>query len=130
MKRVPRTRTLLTGIGLMAAVLLVAAGCTAGGPVSYDEAEELREQIADMEDRLSDVESMLGEVENGELSDDAQQTIGAAADEVSAVLTSLGDVHEALEMPEIDSEVPPARPAPGGAAPGGAAPGGAGGTSM
>ncbi|MFP4377817.1 MAG: hypothetical protein ACLFP4_12310 [Spirochaetales bacterium] len=120
MKRIPTRKTLLTSIALMAAVLLVAAGCTGGGPVTYGEAEELREQVADMEDRLGDVEAMLGEMENAELSDDAQQTIGDAAQEVSAVLTSLGDVHEALEVPELENEVPPPQPAPGGA----------GGTSM
>ncbi|MFW5685321.1 MAG: hypothetical protein ACOC0O_01595 [Spirochaetota bacterium] len=114
MKRRPRTKTLLMGIVLVAAVLLVAAGCTAGGPVSYAEAEELREQVVDMEDRLSEVESMLGDVQNGDLSDDAQQTIGDAASEVSEVLASLQDVDEALEAPEINTEVPPPAPAPGG----------------
>lgn len=120
MKRTPRKRTLLTGIVLMATVLVVAAGCTAGGPVSYEEAEELREQVGDMEDRLSDVEGMLSDLQNGDLADDAQETIGEAAEEVSAVLSSLGDVHESLETPEVDTEVPPPEPASGGA----------GGTSM
>ncbi|MFP4114637.1 MAG: hypothetical protein ACOC2Y_05635 [Spirochaetota bacterium] len=115
MKRIPMLKSLLTGSVLMAAVFLLAAGCTAGGPVSYEEAEELREQIADMEDRLNDVESMLGEVQNGDLSNDAEQSIGDAAEEVSAVLASLEDVDEALEMPELDTQAPPPPPAPGGA---------------
>jgi len=116
MKNTRHARTLVIGFAVAAAVLLVASGCTAGGPVSYSEAEELRGRIADMEDRLTDVEGMLSDVRNGDLSDDVEETIGDAAEEVSAVLASLGDVHEALETPEINTEVPPPQPAPGGGA--------------
>lgn len=120
MKRTNRWRIAATSVTLAAVVMLVAAGCTAGGPVTYNEAEELRAQIADMEERLSEVEGMLGDVQSADLPSDAEQTIGDAANEVSAVLTSLEDIHAALETPQLNTEVPPPQPAPGGA----------GGTSM
>ncbi len=118
MRRMDWRRPLQT-LALGTAVILIAAGCTAGGPVTYEEAEELREQISAMEDRLSDVESMLVDAQNGELPENAQGTLEDAEGEVAAVLTSLGEIRDALVTPEPAGEVPPPQPAPG-----------AGGTSM
>ncbi len=102
----------LVGLGVLA-VLMVIVLSSCGGPITYEEAEELESEIAGLRDRLSEVESRLDQVaSNGEIPADVEETVTVAIDEVNAVVASLGEIEEAIAPPEVE-EQPPA-PGAGG----------------
>ena len=83
-------------VGILAAVILVLTGCTAG-PITYEQATEFHETIAGLEQRLAEVESMLMTArQDGDLNSDVEQTLSRATDEVVEVASSLEELRVAF----------------------------------
>lgn len=103
-------RKKLLGLGVLGIALVILLSACAG-PVTYEEAEELEAEIADLRDRLSEVEARLDEVSaNGDMSADLEESVNFAIDEVKTVVSRLGEIEEAIAPPEVEEQAP----APGG----------------
>jgi HAMP domain-containing protein len=118
MKRM--TANPLANLAGLASVVFVGmlSGCMPAGPVTYDEAGELREEIARLEEQLETAERELEAVRGDQLPADSNQVIRQASENVTAVLVGLAEVRGALRAPDIQPQTPPTAPA------------GAGGSSM
>ncbi|MFO7784774.1 MAG: hypothetical protein ACQET7_14630 [Thermodesulfobacteriota bacterium] len=104
---------------------LLIAGCSQG-PVTNEEAEELRSEIKDMSDQLDqvrgDLATVLQAVQDEVEDRDMEQQVEDMRDRLGSMLSRLSDLEEALKPEE--PETPPGQAPAGGM--GGA--GGAGGT--
>ncbi len=100
---------------------LLVSGCSQG-PISIDEATEIRAEIGAMQDQLADIRSDLASIieatENQAIETSAEQM----RDTVAMMMSSLSRVEEALKPEE--PETPPGQAPAGGM---GGAPGGGGG---
>lgn len=110
--------TLIQRILMYMAVLGLAAlvaGCSQG-PVTNDEAEELRSEIKDMSDQLDqvrgDLATVLQAVQNEVEDRDMEQRVEDMRDRLGSMLSRLSDLEEALKPEE--PETPPGQAPAGG----------------
>ncbi len=83
---------------IVLSVLLIPllGGCTAG-PISYQDASEIRNTISDLEQRLGEVESTLAFVTSeADLSEEFDDVLGQSMDKVQNVASTLGSLKEKL----------------------------------
>ncbi|MGM0427752.1 MAG: hypothetical protein ACQEQ7_11010 [Thermodesulfobacteriota bacterium] len=99
--------------GLIAAV----AGCSQG-PVSDEEAEELRDKIKDIRTEMTQMKNKLADVAQEIDDSDIEQELKGIHDKLDSMTKTASDVDEKLKPEE------PPKPAPAGGGAGGGAPGG------
>lgn len=122
--------TLIQRILMYVAVFGLAAlvaGCSQG-PVTNEEAEELRSEIKDMSDQLDqvrgDLATVLKAVQNEVEDRDMEQQVEDMRDRLGSMLSRLSDLEEALKPEEPETPPGQAPRAPAGGMGGGGAPGG------
>ncbi len=119
MKKIVKQIVLYTAaLGL----IVVSMGCSSG-PLSDEEAEELRSEVKQIGEQLDEVQAALADLPQAKDERDIEAQVEEFRDQLAALKRSLDDIDEALKPPP-EPEQPAGQQAPGGMGGGGAGQGG------
>lgn len=99
-----------------AGLVAMAIGCSQG-PISHEEAEELRGEIKEMREQLRMVQSDLAGIIKSTEEDGLKEQVQDMSNKLDSMISSLSDVEEELKPVEPASQAPgktPRQPAGGG----------------
>lgn len=107
----------------MAALFMLIIGCSKG-PISDEEAKELRAEVEEMRMELTKVQRDLADVIKKSEEDEIEGLVQDVRDKLDSMASSLSGIQDKLKPEEPPK--PPAGQTPGATPGGGAAPGGGG----
>lgn len=101
-------------------LIVVSMGCSSG-PLSDEEAEELRSEVKEIGEQLDEVQTALADLPQARDEKDIEARVEEFRDQLATLKRSLDDIDEALKPPPEPEQPPAGQQAPGGGMGGGGA---------